>query len=252
VIVVVTRWPGIGGNDGLVSKFSGSGTHLWSRGIGRDRNDFFTSVVEDTVDGGLVMTGSTLGFYGNNYDVILLKLDPPDSLEWAVNIGYGDAGDDYGSFVSNDSPGGFLLAGMGFSSGGASRQAILATFDETGGTCTGDSIEFSIMPFIPEIITPDLVIDDVSPEIMTHSPTVDDFDPIKSWVCPPCGDANDDGYVTTADGYHILNYFGAGPQPASCFTANVNGDGNLTQSDGYHLLNYFGSGPQIYCGPCEF
>jgi uncharacterized delta-60 repeat protein len=67
-----------------------------------------------------------------------------------------------------------------------------------------------------------------------------------------CGDSNGDGSVTTADGYHTLNYFGAGPQPNSCFEANVNGDGALTTSDGYHLLNYFGAGPDLTCAPCDF
>ena len=63
---------------------------------------------------------------------------------------------------------------------------------------------------------------------------------------------NGDGNVTTGDGYHTLNYFGAGPQPVSCWAANVNGDGNLTTGDGYHLLNYFGSGPALNCAPCNF
>jgi hypothetical protein len=67
-----------------------------------------------------------------------------------------------------------------------------------------------------------------------------------------CGDAQDDGSRTTADGYFILNYLGAGPQPASCWSANVNGDGGLTSGDGFHLLNFFGSGPALDCGPCEF
>jgi hypothetical protein len=67
-----------------------------------------------------------------------------------------------------------------------------------------------------------------------------------------CGDANGDGNVTAADGFTILNYFGAGPQPVSCFAANVNGDSGLTTADGFHLLNYLGAGPALDCAPCEF
>jgi hypothetical protein len=67
-----------------------------------------------------------------------------------------------------------------------------------------------------------------------------------------CGDANGDGGVTPADGYYILNYFGSGPQPVSCFAANSNGDGNLTPGDGYYILNYFGSGPDLNCAACNF
>jgi hypothetical protein len=251
LIAGTTNGSGLGKFEGMISRFSASGTHLWSRTVGREFWDFFTSVVE-APDGSLVMTGSSWGFYGNNYDVLVFRMVGPDSLDFGVNIGYGGAGDDYGGFVSLDPAGGFLVSGIGFSSSGTSRNAVLATFDSTVSTCTGELMDFTVLPFDPVISTPDLTVNSVTPDIMTHSPAVEDFNPIKRWVCPLCGDANDDGYVTTADGYHILNYFGAGPQPVSCWIANVNGDGNLTPSDGYHLLNFFGSGPQIYCGPCEF
>jgi hypothetical protein len=67
-----------------------------------------------------------------------------------------------------------------------------------------------------------------------------------------CGDVNGDEEVTPGDGYLILNYFGAGPQPETCWGANVNGDDALTPSDGYVLLNYLGSGDPLNCAPCEF
>jgi immune inhibitor A len=67
-----------------------------------------------------------------------------------------------------------------------------------------------------------------------------------------CGDVNGDEAVTTGDGFFILNYFGSGPQPVSCWAANVNGDGSLTTGDGFYVLNYFGSGPGFDCQPCDF
>jgi outer membrane protein assembly factor BamB len=67
-----------------------------------------------------------------------------------------------------------------------------------------------------------------------------------------CGDANALGGVTSADGYMILNYLGSGPEPATCFAANVNGDVSITPGDGYHLLNYLGAGTALDCAPCEF
>jgi PKD repeat protein len=90
----------------------------------------------------------------------------------------------------------------------------------------------------------------------SNGPTSDDYWP--SWqsvnvsvVSELCGDANGDGGITTGDGYYILNYFGSGPDPVSCWAANVNGDGGLTTGDGYHVLNWFGSGPALNCMPCE-
>jgi hypothetical protein len=68
----------------------------------------------------------------------------------------------------------------------------------------------------------------------------------------PCGDTDGNGSVTPADGYITLNFFGAGPQPVSCWAANVNGDTTLTTADGYHLLNHLGAGPDLNCVTCEF
>jgi hypothetical protein len=90
---------------------------------------------------------------------------------------------------------------------------------------------------------------------------VDSDDPDESWLIVPvelevlsgvCGDANGDQSVTPGDGYMVLNYLGAGPEPASCWAANVNGDGSITPGDGFHLLNYLGTGPELTCAPCEF
>jgi hypothetical protein len=67
-----------------------------------------------------------------------------------------------------------------------------------------------------------------------------------------CGDCDGSGDVTPGDAYMVLNYLGAGPQPVSCWAANVNGDSGITTGDGFHLLNYLGAGPALDCQPCEF
>jgi hypothetical protein len=91
--------------------------------------------------------------------------------------------------------------------------------------------------------------------------TVNSNDPDETWLLVPvelevasavCGDANGDEQVTSGDGYMILNYFGSGPVPASCWAANVNGDSGVTPGDGYSLLNYLGGGPALDCAPCDF
>jgi YVTN family beta-propeller protein len=76
-------------------------------------------------------------------------------------------------------------------------------------------------------------------------------DVVSVFKSTTCGDANGDGMLTPADGYVILNYLGTGPEPSSCWAANVNGDSGLTPADGYQLLNYLGAGPAIDCAPCE-
>jgi hypothetical protein len=67
-----------------------------------------------------------------------------------------------------------------------------------------------------------------------------------------CGDTNGDSYITPSDGFLVLNFFGSGTPPMSCWAGNVNGDDSLTTADGYYLLNFFGAGPNLDCAPCEF
>jgi hypothetical protein len=65
-----------------------------------------------------------------------------------------------------------------------------------------------------------------------------------------CGDVNGDWEVSTADGFHLLNYLGsAAPPPRSPYDANINGDESLSSADAYHLLNYFGNAGELICGP---
>jgi hypothetical protein len=84
---------------------------------------------------------------------------------------------------------------------------------------------------------------------------IDILSAMIDWLVPTgylCGDTNGDEGVTPGDGYTILNYFGSGFQPVSCWAANTNGDDMLTPADGYHLLNYFGAGSDLDCAPCDF
>jgi hypothetical protein len=67
-----------------------------------------------------------------------------------------------------------------------------------------------------------------------------------------CGDADGNGIRTPGDAYRVLNYLGSGPEPASCWSANVNGDSVLTTGDGYRLLNWLGGESDLDCAPCTF
>jgi hypothetical protein len=91
--------------------------------------------------------------------------------------------------------------------------------------------------------------------------SVNSNDPDENWLVVPvellvspvlCGDADSSGETTVADAYCILNFLGAGPEPVSCWAANVNGDDKLTPSDGFCLFNYLGGVRQLDCQPCEY
>jgi 3',5'-cyclic AMP phosphodiesterase CpdA len=86
---------------------------------------------------------------------------------------------------------------------------------------------------------------------------IDSIPPLSPYVVSvqaspiPCGDANADTTVSSADGYLVLNHFGSGPEPPLCWAANVDGSSGLTPSDGYLILNYLGSSGVLGCEVCE-
>jgi hypothetical protein len=65
-----------------------------------------------------------------------------------------------------------------------------------------------------------------------------------------CGDTNDDGTLTTGDGFNLLNYFGSTGSITDNRKADINGDCSLTTGDGFQLLNYFGSSGKLCCDLC--
>jgi hypothetical protein len=62
-----------------------------------------------------------------------------------------------------------------------------------------------------------------------------------------CGDTNDDGILTTGDGFNLLNWFGSTGTIPDPRTADVNGINGITTGDGYELLNWFGSTGNLCC-----
>ena len=66
--------------------------------------------VQQTTDGGYIMTGSTYSF-GNNGQVYLIKTDANGNQEWAQT--YGEVNDDeIGADVKQTSDGGYIITGL--------------------------------------------------------------------------------------------------------------------------------------------
>jgi hypothetical protein len=248
-----TSSAGAGNYDVFLSKFDGTGAHLWSRVFGGTNMDTASAVIE-TSDGGLIVTGVTQSYGPGSRNVLLSKFNGTGTHLWTKV--YGQGSEEARGVIETEDGDLVVIGNTLWCPQLGQTDVLLARFDDMGNTCIeGDSV----IPEI-EIVTP--TVQDITPPVATtssmtvndQSPTVDDPEYGTYWVCPLCGDPNDDGDVTTSDGYMILNYFGADVQPASCWTANVNGDGNLTTADGFHLLNYFGD-PETFplmCSACEF
>ncbi len=94
-----------------------------TRVFGESSNDYGYSVVE-TSDGGLVMAGYT-SFFGNGWQVYLLKTDSMGNLLWEKN--FGGSSDDYGRSVVEASDGGLVVTGSKYYD-----QVYLLKTDSTG------------------------------------------------------------------------------------------------------------------------
>jgi hypothetical protein len=75
----------------------------------------------------------------------------------------------------------------------------------------------------------------------TNSSTGEEFVPSWQFVSVEasdslCGDTKGTCSLTTGDAFLLLNYFGGGPRPVSCWSADINGDGYITTGDGFMLL----------------
>ncbi|TKJ42456.1 hypothetical protein CEE37_01880 [candidate division LCP-89 bacterium B3_LCP] len=108
VIAGETNSFGAGGSDVYLIKTDASGIEQWNQTYGgSDYEEGFS--VQQTYDGGYIVTGYTLS-YGVDYeDVYLVKTNASGIQQW--NQTYGTTISDYGRNVQQTSDGGYIIAG---------------------------------------------------------------------------------------------------------------------------------------------
>ena len=99
---------GAGNNDFWVLKLYSNGNTEWEKAYGGAGDDCAYSI-QETTEGGYIVTGKTNSFGAGDYDIWVLKLDLGGGLEWQNT--YGGAKVDYASAVQQTSNGGYILAG---------------------------------------------------------------------------------------------------------------------------------------------
>jgi hypothetical protein len=122
---------GAGGFDIYLLKMGANGDTVWTKtygGTGDDEGRW----VEQTPDGGYILTGFTGSYGAGGSDVWLIKTDSLGNIEWSRT--YGGADDDNGNVVKQTSDGGYIISGWTKSFGAGHRDVYLIKTNANGDT----------------------------------------------------------------------------------------------------------------------
>ena len=145
IITGFTTSLGNGGSDVYLIKTDENGDSLWTRTFGGTSSDRGLSV-QQTTDGGFILTGTTQSFGNGGPDVYLIKTDENGDSLWTRT--FGGTSSEEGYSVQQTTDGGFILTGTTYSGG---SKVYLVKTDENGneqwskslgeGTDQGQSVQ---------------------------------------------------------------------------------------------------------------
>lgn len=120
---------GSGGYDMALIKLDINGNVTWSQDFGGPSDDRGLQV-QETMDGGYIVSGHTQSFGAGSWDAYLIKTDINGNLEWSKT--YGGGGDDYGNYVQQTPDGGYIIMGSTSSFGAGSWDLWMIRINSQG------------------------------------------------------------------------------------------------------------------------
>jgi hypothetical protein len=129
IITGYTRSYGNGLSDWYLIKTDANGDEQWYKTFGGSYDEVARSV-QQTFDGGYIITGYTKSAGAGNYDVGLTKTDANGNVQWSKT--YGGLDDDRGYSVQQTTDGGYIITGFTKSYGAGNYDVYLIKTDANG------------------------------------------------------------------------------------------------------------------------
>ncbi|MBI3500659.1 MAG: T9SS type A sorting domain-containing protein [Bacteroidetes bacterium] len=123
IIAGYTNGFGLGNDDVYLLKISSNGTLQWSKTFGGQGNDI-ASFVQQTNDGGYILTGFTNSFGAKVPNIYLIKTYSDGTMQWSKTYG-GTVSSSEGNSVQQTNDGGFIITGYTSSFGAGSVDVYL-------------------------------------------------------------------------------------------------------------------------------